>query len=141
MRPQSVEELAQAFVAAVVAARDAYSAGDVPTHNRWWQRTDRIARNLIDRSGDGKKILETLLAHKEPSVRLSAASYVRRWAPGKAVPVLEDLLLWAKRDRSREIYGEAIQVIVGVKGLLAQEYGVNVLDVEALVHARREGVA
>ena len=55
----------------------------------------------------------------------------------RAILVLEDLLIWAKRDRSRDIFGEAFQVVLNVHGLLAQHYGISVLDVDAHVSATR----
>ncbi len=137
MKPGEIDKLGQEFVTAVIAARDAYGAGNVPAHNRWFRRSDRAARQLIDRGENGKDALDALLGHAEPSVRLGAASYVLDWAPARAIPVLEDLLIWAKQDRSGDIFGEAIQVIVDVHVLLAQQYGISVLDVDARVFGSR----
>ncbi len=137
MKPGEIDTLRNEFVAAVIAARDAYGAGNVPSHNRWFRRSDRAARKLIDRGENGKDAVEALLGHAEPSVRLGAASYVLEWAPGRAIPVLEDLLIWAKRDRSGDIFGEALQVILDVHGLLAKHYNINVLDVDARVFGGR----
>lgn len=132
-------ELAKQYVGAVIAGRDAFRTGNVPLHNRWWRRRDRIARAIIDRGQGGTAVIEALLSHPVPSVRLSAASYVLKWAPSMAVPVLEELLLWAKRDRSRELFGEALQVLSNVHGLLAQHYGIDALDVDAHVLRKRGG--
>ena len=138
MKSGEIDTLRSEFIAAVIAARDAYGAGNVPAHNRWFRRSDRAARKLIDRGENGKDAVEALLGHEEPSVRLGAASYVLDWAPARAIPVLEDLLIWAKRDRSGDIFGEALQVILNVHGLLAQHYGISVLDVDAHVSATRD---
>src|SRR5688572_15515076 len=137
MKPGEIDTLRNEFIAAVIAARDAYGAGNVPAHNRWWRRSDRAARKLIERGENGKDAVEALLSHAEPSVRLGAASYVLDWAPSRAIPVLEDLLIWAKQDRSGDIFGEALQVILDVHGLLAQYYGISVLDVDARVFGGR----
>jgi hypothetical protein len=137
MKPGEIDTLRQEFVTAVIAARDAYGAGNVPAHNRWWRRADRTARKLIDRGENGKGAMEALLGHAEPIVRLGPASYVLKWAPSRAIPVLEDLLIWAKRDRSGDLFGEALQVIQNVHGLLAQQYGISVLDVDARVFGSR----
>ena len=137
MSSKSIDLLVREYVAAVLAGRDAYRAGDVPAHNRWWRREDRVARLLIDRGQGGRAALEELLAHPVPSVRAGAASYVLRWAANTAVPVLEELLQWAKQDPERGGFTEAFQVLMDTKGLLAQHYGVNVLDVEEHVRGRR----
>jgi hypothetical protein len=136
MKPGEIDTLGQEFVTAVIAARDAYGA-DIPAHNRWFRRSDRAAQKLIDRGENGKGTLEALLGHAQPIVRLAAASYVLKWAPDRAIPVLEDLLIWAKRDRSGDIFGEALQVILNVHGLLAKHYGISVLDVDARVFGAR----
>lgn len=137
MRPEEIGAVAQAFVAAKIAGRDAFRAGDVPAHNRWWRRADKAARTLIDLGKEGKDAMKALLAHPVPSVQVSAASYVLDWAPEKALPVLEHLLVWAKQDRSGDLFGEAIQVLNNAVGLLAQHHSINVLDVEEHVFARR----
>src|SRR5688500_6072957 len=111
MKPGEIDTLGQEFVTAMIAGRDAYGLRNVPAHNRWWRRADRTARKLIDRGENGKGAVEALLGHEEPIVRLGAASYVLKWAPDRAIPVLEDLLIWAKRDRSGDLFGEALQVI------------------------------
>ena len=137
MKPGEIDKLGQEFVTAMIAGRDAYGAGNVPAHNRWWRRADRAAQKLIERGENGKDAVEALLGHEEPIVRLGAASHVLKWAPGRAIPVLEDLLIWANRDRSGDIFGEALQVVLNVHGLLAQHYGISVLDVDAHVSATR----
>ena len=137
MKPGEIDTLRNEFVTALIAAREAYGAGNVPAHNRWFRRSDRAAQKLIERGENGKGTLEALLGHAEPIVRLAAASYVLKWAPDRAIPVLEDLLIWAKRDRSRDIFGEAFQVIHNVHGLLAQHYGISFRDVDAQVFASR----
>ncbi len=137
MKPGEIDRLGQEFVTTVIAARDAYGAGNVPAHNRWFRRSDRAAQKLIERGENGKATLEALLGHAEPIVRLAAASYVLKWAPDRAIPVLEDLLIWAKRDRSRNIFGEAFQVIQNVHGLLAEHYDISFLDVDARVFGSR----
>lgn len=134
MRPT---ELAHEFVDAVIAGRDAFRRGDVPAHNRCRRREDRIAQAIIHRGQEGQAALEALLTHTVPSVRLAAASNVLKWGPSKAVPVLEDLLLWAKQDRSGDIFGEGLQVLHNVHGLLAQHYGINALDIDSYVLAKR----
>ena len=137
MKPGEIDTLANRFVTAVIAAREANGVGDIPAHNRWMRRADRAARKLIERGEKGKDALEALLGHEEPSVRLGAASFVLKWAPSRAIPVLEDLLIWAKRDRSGDIFGESLPVIQNVHGLLALHYGISVLDVDARVFASR----
>jgi hypothetical protein len=137
MKPGEIDTLRNEFVTALIAAREAYGAGNVPAHNRWFRRADRAVRKLIDGGENGKGAVEALLGHEEPSVRLGAASYVLDWAPSRAVPILEDLLIWAKRDRSGDIFGEALQVIMDVHVLLAQHYGISVLDVDARVFGSR----
>ncbi len=137
MKPGEIDNLGKEFVKAVIAGREANAAGDIPAHNRWFRRSDRAAQKLIDRGENGKDALEALLGHEEPSVRLGAASYVLKWAPNRAIPVLEDLLIWAKQDRSRDIFGEPSQVIQNVHGLLAEHYGISFRDVDAQVFASR----
>jgi hypothetical protein len=137
MKPGEIDKLGQEFVTAMIAGRDAYGARNVPAHNRWWRRADRAAQKLIERGENGKDAVEALLGHEEPIVRLGAASHVLKWAPGRSIPVLEDLLIWAKRDRSGDIFGEALQVILNVHGLLAKHYGISVLDVDARVFGSR----
>jgi HEAT repeat protein len=137
MKLGEIDKLGREFVNAVVASRQANGVGDIPAHNRWMRRGDRAAQKLIDRGENGKDALEALLGHEEPSVRLGAASYVLKWAPDRAIPVLEDLLIWAKQDRSRDIFGEPFLVIQNVHGLLAQHYGISFRDVDARVFGSR----
>lgn len=137
MNSKGISELARDFVATVIAGRDAFQKGDVPAHNRCRRREDRIAQAIVDLGRDGKAAMEAFLTHTIPSVRLAAASNVLRWGPSKAAPVLEDLLLWAKQDRSGDLFGEALQVLNDVHGLLAQHYAISVLDVDSHVFAKR----
>ena len=63
MGPEQIDHLTQRFVAAVIARRDAYQAQDVPLHNLWWRRADKVAQQLIERGERGKAAIEALLTH------------------------------------------------------------------------------
>ena len=133
---RSPEELADLFVAGRLAALEAYRAKDIPKHNRWFMRGSAAADALLGRGDDGRTKLEALLRHASPTVRLGAAAYVMKWAPNEAVPVIEKIMLWADDDRTERLFGESMHVLSSAKGLLAQHYQLNILDVRNFVRAK-----
>ncbi len=131
-----ISQLADKFVADRLGALAAYREQDIPRHNRWHDRARAAADELLSRGEAGRAEIEKLTRHASPSVRVAAASYVLKWSPNEAVPVLEKILLWADEDRTEGLFGESLHVGQGASGLLSLHYRLNILDVRNFVRAK-----
>ncbi len=84
-------ELKQKYVEDSIARRLAMESLDVALHNEYADRIFEINAELIRRGGQAWKILASLLEHRDPQVRLSAAAFLLRFDVESAVPVLQAL--------------------------------------------------
>jgi HEAT repeat protein len=131
-----ISQLVDKFVTDRLAALAAYREQDIPRHNRWHDCARAAADELLSRGEAGRAEIEKLMRHVSPSVRVAAASYVLKWSPNEAVPVLEKILLWADEDRTEGLFGESLHVGGGAAGLLAQYYHLSILDIRDFVRTK-----
>jgi uncharacterized protein DUF2019 len=87
-RDATVDELARKYRDTTVAA--AAAAGSPRRANRLFDENRGYAREL-QRTEDGRAVIEEMLDDPEVAVRMKAAAHVLTWAPHRAEPVLEEL--------------------------------------------------
>jgi hypothetical protein len=130
-RASGVEQLVEELVRAEAEAAQAYARQDMKSQNIWADRREAAIQKLLSMGPTGRAALENLLYHDLPVVRGVAATHVRKWAPEKAVPVLEALLAWADAQKGADGLRPPIAglVLFSAKVLLAQHYGIGIQDV------------
>jgi hypothetical protein len=131
VRGPAVRNLVERLVQAEAAAAEAYARQDMKAQNRWADRREAAIRELLSSGPAGQAALEELLHHDLPVVRGVAAAHVLKWAPEKAVPVLEALVAWGHLQKGADGLRPPIAglVLFSAKVLLSQYYGIRVREV------------
>lgn len=124
---QLVERLVQAELAEAAAVERL----DMKAQNRWFDRATAVVQAILSEGETGKTALERLLDHELPMVRVTAAANVLKWAPERALPVLEEVMARAywERDARGRRPAAAGHVLLNAEGLLALHYDIDINDV------------
>jgi hypothetical protein len=109
----------------------AFELADTQAQNRASDRRDALIDELVGLGASGRDKMEALMSHELPLARASAAATVMRWAPERAVPVLEDLLRWAIAERGDrgQRSRTAAMILFDCKVLLSQHHRIQMHEV------------
>ncbi len=127
----SEENLSRQLIGVLNEEVRAFELADTPAQNRASDRRDALVDELVGLGASGRDKMEALMSHDLPLAQATAAATVMRWAPERAVPVLEDLLRWAIAERGA--HGRrsrtAAMILFDCKVLLSQHHRIQIHEV------------
>ena len=85
----TTDQLAERFLALALAKGDAIMGDENAKANRIYWKIDAILKELKARAGDQRRVLAALYDHRDPSVRLEAATATLAIFPETARKVLQ----------------------------------------------------
>jgi len=99
-------------------------------------KTVAEALNAILAAGPrGRDVLEHLLSHETPQVRMWAAGQVIKWDPDKAIPILGHLMVDKLPDETAPM--ERVTIRMGASSYLEKHFGVKNYDRNELIEPLR----
>jgi len=128
---RTLEQWTEEFVRRLKKQAEADRADDVPTYNRLHKKVVEALNAILGAGPRGRDVLENLLSHETPQVRMWAAGQVMKWDPDKAIPLLGHLIVDKLPDETAAM--ERVTIRMGASSYLEKHFGVKNYDRNELI--------
>ncbi|KXF78243.1 hypothetical protein ATN84_00060 [Paramesorhizobium deserti] len=128
---RTLEQWTEEFVRRLQKQTQADRAENIPAYNRLHKKIVEALTAIENAGSPGREVLEELMEHEMPQVRLWAAGRVIQWNPDRAIPVLGRLLIEKLPEESAPV--ERMSIRGTASSHLEKFFGITNFDRNELI--------
>jgi len=132
---RTLEQWSEEFVGSLKKQAEADRADNVFAYNRLHKKVVEALKAILNAGPRGRDVLENLLSHETPQVRMWAAGQVIKWDPDKAIPILGHLMVDKLPDETAPM--ERVTIRMGASSYLEKHFGIRTYDRNELIEPLR----
>jgi len=132
---KNLEQWAEEFVRRLQEQAIADRTDNTRAYNRLHKKVLEALKAILDAGRRGRDVLENLLSHETPQVRMWAAGQVIKWDPDKAIPILGHLIVDKLPDETAPM--ERVTIRMGASSYLEKHFGIRTYDRNELIEPLR----